>query len=378
MQRFKVGGAVRDELMGQHPKDVDFVVVGETIDSMLARGFQQVGKDFPVFLCPVTRTEHALARKEVSTGNGHTDFEVVTEKTSLEDDLLRRDLTINAMAQTDDGRLVDPFGGQRDLRDRVLRHISEAFKDDPLRVLRVARFAARFDFTVAPETMSMMQQMVSSGMLNHLTPERVMAELVKGLATPKPSIMFRTLHCCGALKVVLPEIEALIGVPQSDQNHSETDCFEHTMFCVDIPNSIIVRFASLTHEIGVPVVKALCDRLKTSADVCDLAVLAAKLHERCHQTIECDIENLVHLLRDIDAFRRPDRLQNLLAVVVADSRGQKGFENIDVPEVAVLNLAFAACKTVDCEVIAKSTKNPSQIRAKIDKAFVNAIRTFLY
>ncbi len=359
LECYIVGGAVRDHLLDRPVVDHDWVVVGATPQQMMDRGFRQVGADFPVFLHPQTGEEYALARTERKQGRGYHGFAVhAAPNVTLEDDLARRDLTINAMAMRDDGKIIDPFGGQQDLMDRQLRHVGPAFVEDPLRVLRVARFAAQLadhDFTMAPDTRALMQRMSASGELADLTPERVWAETAKALAAPRPSRYFQVLRETGALAKVFPEVDALFGVPQPVQYHPEVDTGIHTMLVLDaataLSSSIAVRFAALCHDLGkaltppeewpqhigheqrgVAPTRALCERLRTPKAVKELAVLVTRTHGRVHQALNMRDATLVDLLEQLDALRRPERFEDVLTVCHADSRGKPGSEDVDYPK----------------------------------------------
>lgn len=369
MQVYLVGGAVRDALLGRPVAERDWVVVGATPAELEARGFLPVGRDFPVFLHPVTREEHALARLERKTGPGYRGF--VTEfapTVTLEDDLRRRDLTINAIAQAADGTLVDPHGGRRDLEARVLRHVSAAFVEDPVRILRVARFAARFaplGFTVAPETMTLMREMVACGEADALVPERVWKEMERALGEPRPEVFVQVLRDCGALRALLPEVDALFGVPQPEQHHPEVDTGVHVLMALrcaaDRGASLAVRFALLVHDLGkartpqehwpkhhghegaglVPL-EALCERLRVPNEPRELARLVTKFHTHVHRALELRPATLLELLEASDAFRRPERFAGLLEACECDARGRLGLEARDYPQRAYLEAARAA------------------------------------
>jgi tRNA nucleotidyltransferase (CCA-adding enzyme) len=371
MKTYVVGGAVRDALLGLPVKDRDYVVVGSTPDQMRAQGFLPVGKDFPVFLHPDTHEEYALARTERKTAPGYTGFSFhAAPDVTLEQDLSRRDLTINAMAQAADGALIDPYGGRADLQARVFRHVSPAFAEDPVRILRVARFAARFtDFSVAPETLSLMQQMVASGEVDALVSERVWQELSRGMMEAKPSCMFRVLHEAGALVRILPEIAALDGVPQSAVHHPEIDTLVHVMMVIDTAArreaSLAVRFAALVHDLGkgttspehwpkhiahearsVTLVDAMCQRLKIPGDIRDLAVMTAREHGNVGRAFEMRADTLVKMLERCDAFRKPARFNELLIASECDHRGRTGFEDRPFPQAAFLQAVLAAAQSV--------------------------------
>ncbi|MBU4499395.1 MAG: multifunctional CCA addition/repair protein, partial [Gammaproteobacteria bacterium] len=349
MKSYVVGGAVRDRLLGLPVADRDYVVVGATPEQMVALGYQPVGKDFPVFLHPGTHAEYALARTERKSGAGYKGFTVhASPDVTLEEDLSRRDLTINAIAEDSDGALIDPYGGQRDLAARTFRHVSEAFAEDPVRILRVARFAARFTaFTVAAETNALMRQMVDNGEVDALVPERVWQEIARGLMEAQPSRMFRVLRDCGALARLFPEIDRLFGVPQPPAHHPEIDTGVHVMLVVDWAAqqgfSLPVRFAALTHDLGkgvtppelwpkhhgheaksVDLVRALCERIRVPADCRDLAVAVARDHGNAHRALELRAATVVELLERVDAFRRPDRFTEFLQACECDFRGRPG------------------------------------------------------
>jgi tRNA nucleotidyltransferase (CCA-adding enzyme) len=359
MQTYLVGGAVRDKLLGLPTKDRDWVVVGATRAQMLEQGFAQVGNDFPVFLHPKTKEEHALARTERKTAPGHGGFVFdANEHVTLEQDLSRRDLTINAIAQADDGELIDPFDGQGDLERRVLRHVSPAFEEDPLRVLRVARFAARFahlGFTVAPETNALMRRIAASGELATLVSERVWQELERALGSTSPDAFVSVLRDCDALRVVLPEVDALFGVPQPARFHPEIDTGLHTLLSLQqarrLSDSPQVAYAVLVHDVGkavtdralwpshkqheslgLPLLTRIAKRLKVPNDFGKLAALVCEHHTKLHKLEHVDAEKGLALLEAIDVFRRPERLSLFLAACEADARGRTGFEDRDYPQ----------------------------------------------
>jgi tRNA nucleotidyltransferase (CCA-adding enzyme) len=391
MKTFIVGGAVRDILMGRKPADYDYVVVGSTPEEMLALGYTQVGSDFPVFLHPETKAEYALARTERKSGNGYKGFAVhASPDVTLEEDLGRRDLTINAMAVDDSDHIVDPYDGQDDIRSKLLRHVrAEAFIEDPVRVLRLARFAARYtDFTVAPETMTLCQTMVAAGELNHLVAERVWQEFEKGLMEPQPSRMFEVLRACGALAVLLPELDRLAGVPQPAAHHPEVDTFVHVMMVVDLAaergESLEVRFAALMHDLGkgvtapelwpahanhdaagVPLVQAVSKRLKVPTDCRELAVAMSREHTLVHRAGTLKATSMIHLFKRVDAFRRPERLESLLRACECDARGRLGFKDREYPQTAILMTAFEAAKSVDGGEVAKLCKEKKHIPERL-------------
>jgi tRNA nucleotidyltransferase (CCA-adding enzyme) len=373
MEVYLVGGAVRDELLGRAVKERDWVVVGATAEELQRQGMQQVGRDFPVFLHPETHEEYALARTERKTGAGYYGFSTDSSPAvSLEQDLARRDLTINAMARATDGRLIDPYGGQRDLEARQLRHVSPAFAEDPLRVLRVARFAARFaalNFRVADDTLALMRQMSSSGELAELVPERVWQETRRALDEESPQVFFAVLRACGALARVFPELDALFGVPQPEQWHPEIDTGVHTLMVVKMAASLsplaTVRFAALVHDLGkadtprekwprhaghevqsVQRVQQLCARFRIPNDYRDLAVLVARHHGVVHRAFELRAATVLDLLAHTDALRRPERFEQFLLACEADARGRKGLEQRAYPQGDWLREALTAARAV--------------------------------
>jgi len=353
MKTYLVGGAVRDELLGYPFSEKDWVVVGATAEDMLALGYQQVGKDFPVFLHPESKEEYALARTERKTAPGYKGFVVhATPDVTLEDGLLRRDLTINAIARDNDGTLVDPFGGARDIEARILRHVSPAFAEDPVRILRVARFAARYShlgFTIAAETLELMRDMVNAGEVDALVPERVWQEMEKALAEKTPVKFVEALRSCGALKKIMPELDRLWGVPQPPEHHPEIDTGIHTMMVLEqaclLSNDQQVRFAALMHDLGkgttpeeewpkhiaheargAKIVLELCQRLRVPNDYRDLAERVARFHLHFHRALELKPATVVKTLEELDAYRRPERFEKFLLASEADARGRPGYE----------------------------------------------------
>jgi len=402
MEIYIVGGAVRDELLGRTVADRDYVVVGATPQAMLEKGFRPVGKDFPVFLHPATNEEYALARSERKTGRGYHGFAFhAAPDVTLDDDLARRDLTINAMAKAPDGTLVDPFHGRRDLEAGILRHVGPAFAEDPVRILRLARFAARLaDFSVAPETIELMRGMVASGEVDHLVAERVWQELAKGLMEAAPSRMFEVLRQCGALTRLLPEVDALFGVPQRADYHPEIDTGVHTLMVVDESArrgySLPVRFAALTHDLGkattpadllprhhgheargVRLATALCERLRVPSDCRDLALLAARYHGDVHRAAELRSSTLVTLLERTDALRRPERFQRLLEACQCDFNGRLGWADRRYESDRRLLAILAAVRTVDAGAIALACADKTKIPAMVHAARVAAIKRLL-
>ncbi len=394
-----VGGAVRDRLLGLPVVDRDWVVVGATVEEMLEQGFLPVGKDFPVFLHPRTHEEYALARTERKTAAGYKGFVVhASPEVTLEEDLLRRDFTINAMAEDENGNLIDPYRGVDDLREGILRHVSSAFKEDPVRILRGARFAARFGFSIAPETELLMREMVENGEVDALVPERVWQELARGLMEKKPSRFFETLKVCGALRKILPEVDALFGVPQPEKYHPEIDCGIHTMLVVDDAAScnhpLEVRFAALTHDLGkattpkevlprhighemrgVDLVNAMSARIRASGDCRDLALLAARYHGDIHRAMELRADTIARLFQSTDAWRRPQRFEQLLQACASDARGRWGHEQDDYPQAAYLLRMLAAAREVDAGEIARSCRDGGTIADAVQKARISAIET---
>lgn len=384
MKTFLVGGAVRDKMMGLKPNDFDYVVVGSTPEVMLGLGFKQVGRDFPVFLSPVTGNEHALARTEFSTGAAHTDFELgFSPNVTLREDLIRRDLTINAMAEGVDGQLIDPYNGAHDVNFKFLRHVSMAFLDDPLRVLRVARFAARFpEFVVATETMKLMTAMVDDGMLDSLTPERVWKEMNKALECSAPWRFFEVLKKCGALKVILPEVDALDGVPQPAKHHPEVDTFVHTMMClkqcVAKEHSTMVRFAVLVHDLGkgttpkdewpkhlahekrgVRLVNAVCDRLNVPNEFRKVALVVTEYHTKLHGIFAIKKgAKVVKLLERLNAFHDAWLLVAFMEACEADACGRLGFEDRPYPQRMRLWDSFLVARTVTAKGLLKEGFEP--------------------
>jgi tRNA nucleotidyltransferase (CCA-adding enzyme) len=373
MQIYLVGGAVRDALLNHPTSEHDWVVVGASPQEMLDRGYQQVGKDFPVFLHPETKDEYALARTERKWGHGYTGFAVHCDPSvTLEQDLLRRDLTVNAMARTHSGEIIDPYGGQRDLEAKILRHVSDAFVEDPLRVLRTARFAARYaqrGFTVAAETLDLMANIVSQDELAHLPAERVWVEFERALGEPNPEVFVQVLRDCGALTRLLPEVDALFGVPQTAEYHPEIDTGIHTLMALQQATALSaatdVRFAVLIHDLGkgttpaaewprhiahehrgVKLVKAVCTRLKAPGQHRDLALKVCEYHTDCHRALELRGKTLLKLLNATDALRRPDRFEVFLLACEADARGRKGLEQRDYPQADYLRRALRIAQEV--------------------------------
>ncbi|MCF6338137.1 MAG: multifunctional CCA addition/repair protein [Gammaproteobacteria bacterium] len=373
MKIYLVGGAVRDTLLGFEPKEHDWVVVGATPEQLTSQGYKQVGKDFPVFLHPKTREEYALARTERKTAPGYHGFAMhAAPDVTLEEDLLRRDLTINAIAQTADGQLIDPFNGQQDLADKQLRHVSPAFSEDPIRILRVARFAARFahlGFVIAPETRKLMRDMVNTGEVDTLVAERVWTETKRALSEKTPACFFEVLRECGALAILFPEIERLFGVPQPEKHHPEIDTGLHTLMVLEqaarLSPDTRVRFAALLHDLGkgttpkeqwpkhiaheergVPLVEDLCQRLRVPKSYQELAVAVTRYHLHYHRAAELKPATLLKLFNALDIFRRPERFELFILACEADSRGRTGFENAHFDQPDILRRARDAAASV--------------------------------
>jgi tRNA nucleotidyltransferase (CCA-adding enzyme) len=373
MQIYKVGGAVRDRLLGRPVSEVDWVVVGATAEQMHEQGFRPVGADFPVFLHPQTSEEYALARTERKSGRGYGGFTFhASPDVTLEEDLIRRDLTVNAMAEDAQGRLIDPYGGQRDLAAKLLRHVSPAFAEDPLRVLRVARFAARYaslGFRVAPETLALMQQLSDSGELSALTAERSWKEISRALLEPRPDVFIQVLRDCGALKALLPEVDALFGVPQPPAHHPEIDTGLHVLSvlrqCAEHQQPLAVRWACLLHDVGkgltpiadwprhiaheqrgLKLIRAINQRSKAPKDCQELALLVGEYHTHGHRALELKASTLLELLQHFDVFRRPQRFEAFIAACEMDARGRDGLEQRAYPQADYLRSAMQAARAV--------------------------------
>ena len=371
MRIYQVGGAIRDELLGLEVKDRDWVVVGATPEQMTALGYRAVGRDFPVFIHPDSGEEYALARTERKTGPGYKGFVFDTsEQITLEQDLQRRDITINAIARDEDGNLIDPFNGRKDLEQKIIRHVSDAFVEDPLRVLRVARFAAQLDFPVAEETRALLQEISATDELEALTPERVWTETEKALLTPQPRRYFEVLKECNALAALFPEIDRLFGVPQPQRHHPEIDSGVHTLMVLEQATAIAgdpeVRFAALVHDLGkgttpqqvlpkhhgheergVALINNLCDRLRIPNRYRDLAVLVSRYHLHCHRIRELKPATVLRALEGLDALRRTERFDRFLLACTADARGRKGMEHQDYPQAGLFRKYRDACLAVD-------------------------------
>jgi tRNA nucleotidyltransferase (CCA-adding enzyme) len=397
LEIYCVGGAVRDRLLGLPVRDQDWVVVGATPEMMIARGFRPVGKDFPVFLHPQTHEEYALARTERKSAPGYHGFVIhAAPDVTLEQDLSRRDFTINAIAEDAHSKLIDPYGGAADLRAGVLRHVSPAFAEDPVRILRAARFVARFGFSVAPETLELMRAMVQNGEVDALVPERVWQELARGLMENTPSHFIVTLRECGALARILPEIEALFGVPQPAQHHPEIDCGIHTLMVTDAAaradSALEVRFAALTHDLGkgntpkdllprhighearsVELLAGVCERLRVPAECRDLARLVARYHGDIHRAKELRATTIVRLFYDCDAWRKPERFEQILQTCSCDARGRTGHESDAYPQADYLLRALHAAQTVDAGDIAQQCVDKNLIAERVRAARVAAV-----
>ncbi|MGZ8192148.1 MAG: multifunctional CCA addition/repair protein [Methylobacter sp.] len=404
MEIYLVGGAVRDKLLNYPVQEKDWVVIGETPESMVKQGFRPVGKDFPVFLHPHTREEYALARTERKTAPGYKGFTVhASPDVRLEQDLIRRDLTINAIAMTPQGQIIDPYGGQKDIENRIFRHISPAFSEDPVRVLRVARFAARYahlGFTLAEETRSLMQQMVTAGEIDHLVPERVWAELFKALNEKSPTAFFYTLKDCCALEKIFPEINRLFGVPQPEKHHPEIDTGIHTMLCLEqaalLSSSPGVRFAALVHDLGkgltpkeqwphhygheksgLKVLESLCARLRAPNSFQSLSMHVMQYHTHCHKAFELRASTLTDLLTALGAFKPANTLHEFLVACEADAKGRTGFENRPYPQAERLREATKAAASIDITPILQSELKGSQIADAIRRLRIKAVTEFI-
>ena len=399
MQVYLVGGAVRDHLLGFPYHEKDYVVVGATPEQLIASGYQPVGKDFPVFLHPDTKDEYALARTERKSGHGYHGFSFYTDPSvTLEEDLIRRDLTINAIAMDDDGKIYDPYNGQQDLNDKILRHVSIAFIEDPLRVLRIARFAARYKalgFTVAPETLALMKQLAESGELEALTPERVWKETSRALMENHADEYFEVLRACGALKVLFPELDALYGIPQRPEYHPEIDCGIHTMMSLQqackANYSLDVRFAVLVHDLGkaltpkdelprhimheergIKPVTEVCDRLKVPTNTKQLALAVCKEHLKCHQALTLKPGTLWRLLQRLDVLRRPERVEAFVQACECDSRGRLGLENREYPQAQYIFDVIQVVRNIKAQDLPTDVKGP-EIGEKLIERRIQAI-----
>ena len=402
MEVYLVGGAVRDDLLGLPVTERDWCVVGATPEELKQLGYRPVGKDFPVFLHPQTAEEYALARTERKTSAGYHGFDFhAAPDVSIEEDLGRRDLTINALARDADNQLIDPFDGKQDLEKRILRHVSAAFAEDPVRILRTARFAARFHklgFRVAADTMQLMRHMVEDGETDALVSERVWKETATALGESHPQVFFEVLRDCGALRVIFPEIDALFGVPQPEKWHPEIDTGVHTLMSLEqaakLSTSIDVRFAALTHDLGkattdksrlpshpghearsAKLVKKLASRLSVPNACRDLAALAAEYHTHCHRAFELRADTVLKVLDRTDAFRRPDRFEKVLLVCTADARGRTGLEDRAYPQADFFRAAADAARAVGIDDVTSSDQAGDAIGREIRQRRLSAIRT---
>jgi tRNA nucleotidyltransferase (CCA-adding enzyme) len=407
MQTYLVGGAVRDKLLGRPIKDRDWVVVGSSPEQMLAKGYQAVGADFPVFLHPKTKEEYALARIERKIGKGYTGFSCdASSSVSLEDDLFRRDLTINAMAMDDQGNIIDPYNGQQDLNNRLLRHVSAAFVEDPLRVLRVARFAARYHslgFRIAPETLTLMQTIVVNGELTSLSAERVWQETARSLLEIHPDIYFENLRACEAMAVWFPEVDILWGIPNPPKWHPEIDTGIHTMMVLQqavklsdkLSNKLSIRFAALVHDLGkgltphenwpshqgheklgLEAINTLCDRLKAPNDCRELGLMVSEYHTHVHQAFDLKASTVLGMLNRCDVWRKPQRFADFLLTCKADARGRTTFEDSEYKNAEYIWQAYEAAAKVDIKAIVAKGYIGKAIKKQIEQQRISLIQAF--
>lgn len=403
MQIYKVGGAVRDRLLGRAVSDIDWVVVGASVEEMQAQGFRPVGEDFPVFLHPQTGEEYALARTERKSGRGYGGFTFhASPEVTLEEDLARRDLTINAMAEDQQGVIIDPYGGQSDLQARLLRHASAAFVEDPLRVLRVARFAARYaplGFAVAAETLELMRQLAESGELQALTAERSWKEISRALMEPRPDVFLQVLRDCGALQQLLPEVDALFGVPQTAAHHPEVDTGVHLQMvlqqCAIHDQPLVVRWACLLHDLGkgttreadwprhiaheirgLKLIRAVNSRCKVPKDCAELALLVGEYHTHGHRALELKASTLFELLQHFDIYRRPERFEHFIAACEMDARGRLGFEQRDYPQAEYLRQAAAAARAVSVQPLLEQGLAGAKLGEALSRRRLEALRHY--
>lgn len=403
LEIYLVGGAVRDELLGLNPKERDWVVVGATEQEMLDQGFRRVGKDFPVFLHPESQEEYALARTERKVGKGYYGFVCDSNpKVTLEEDLSRRDLTINAMAKTMDGKIIDPYQGQADLNHKLLRHVSKAFGEDPVRILRVARFASRFSalgFQVADETLQLMREMVQANEVDALVPERVWQEMERSLKEQDPTQFFEVLRTCGALERLWADLNVLWGIPQPVEHHPEIDTGVHVMMVLamasQLSNDPVVRFAALCHdlgkgvtpasgwpshrgheELGVPLIERFCERYRVPNQYKELAVLVSRFHLHCHRVQELRPDTLLKTLERLDAFRQPERFEKFLLACEADARGRKGLENREYPQANKMRQAYQIAKNVDLKPLIEMDLPGFKLKEKIHQKRIEAIKKY--
>ena len=403
MQIYKVGGAVRDRLLGQPVTDIDWVVVGATADEMLKKGYRPVGTDFPVFLHPLTGEEYALARTERKSGVGYGGFVFhASPDVTLEQDLIRRDLTINAMAEDMDGNLTDPYDGLKDLEARVLRHVSPSFAEDPLRVLRVARFAARYaplGFSIAPQTLQLMRQLSESGELKALTPERSWKEISRALMESQPQVFIRVLYDCGALSELLPEVETLFGVPQPEAHHPEIDTGLHVLSVLEQSaihkHPLSVRWACLLHDLGKGLtpetewprhiahehtgkrpIKAVCERFRVPRECQELALLVGQYHTHGHRALELKPSTVLELLQSFDVYRRPQRFEEFLAACEMDARGRYGFEQRDYPQAEYLRGAAQAARAVSVQPLLEKGLKGQELGDALKNERLDALKVY--
>lgn len=403
MQIYKVGGAVRDRLLGREVNEIDWVVVGASAEQMLELDYRPVGADFPVFLHPQTGEEYALARTERKSGRGYGGFTFfASPEVTLEEDLIRRDLTVNAMAEDDHGTLIDPYGGQRDLTARLLRHVSPAFAEDPLRVLRVARFAARYapmGFSVVAETMSLMRELSESGELTALTPERSWKEISRALMEPRPDVFIQVLRDCGALRVLLPEVDALFGIPQPPAHHPEIDTGVHVLSvlrqCAEHQQPLTVRWACLLHDVGkgltpeaewprhiahehkgLKLIRAINQRCKAPKDCQELALQVGEFHTHGHRALELKPSTLLKLLQGFDVFRRPQRFEEFIAACEMDARGRLGLEQREYPQADYLRAAMHAARAVAVQPLLARGLQGAELGNALQEERLQAVRQF--
>ncbi len=403
MQIYKVGGAVRDRLLGRPVSEVDWVVVGASAEQMLELGYRPVGADFPVFLHPQTGEEYALARTERKSGRGYGGFTFhASPDVTLEEDLIRRDLTVNAMAEDEQGALIDPYNGQQDLQARILRHVSPAFAEDPLRVLRVARFAARYaplGFSIAPETLALMRQLAESGELGHLTAERSWKEISRALMEPRPDVFIQVLRDCGALATLLPEVDDLFGVPQPPAHHPEIDTGVHVLSvlrqCAEHQQPLSVRWACLLHDVGkgltpeanwprhiahehkgLKLIQAINERCKAPRDCAELASLVGEFHTHGHRALELRPSTLLELLQRFDVFRRPQRFAEFVAACEMDARGRQGLEQREYPQAAYLLGAAEIARQVSVKPLLEKGFKGAELGEALNRERLKALKAY--
>ncbi len=402
MKTYLVGGAVRDKLLGLPVKDRDWVVIGATPKKMIEEGFEPIGENFPVFLHPKTKEEYALARTERKSGKGYKGFVFYSSpKVTLEDDLKRRDLTINAIAEDENGELIDPYGGEADLKNGILRHVSPAFVEDPLRVLRIARFAACFGFKIADETIKLLHIISKSNELDTLTPERVWSEMEKALAGKYPTRFILALRSCNALKILFPEIDALFGIPQDKKYHPEIDVGRHTLMAlnqsVQLSSDPIVRFSVLVHDLGkattpkeqlpnhdghetrgINIIDSFCERYKIPNKYHDLAACVSEFHIDCHQIQEMEPKEILERLEKLDAFRRPERFKKFLIACESDSRGRAGFEEKEFPQAKYFLNALEISRGVNVDLLANKSLKGKELGEALRKERIKILEESLH